>query len=877
MINRKLIYFLFLLIVLSYHNVVAQQIDLSKKITIVVKDEPLKSVLEQISQKGDILFSYSNELIDDKQIVSLIARNQSIQSIFSQLFNELNIDYLFVEKQIILKPAIHDIKKDKQVTVQKFTISGYLKDSETNEVLIGATVRVDGQMLGTVSNAYGFYSLSLPQGNYIIKYSYIGYKSKMLNIKLNKNLNISNSLQLDETDLGMVLITDKESVDILDMSPLKKISLSRSTVRKMPNVGGEPSVVKTLNSIPGISPYGDGSVLFYVRGGNKDQNLIVVDEAPIYNPSHMLGFFSSIAPDAINSISVSKGNFPVQYGGSLSSFIDVRTKDGNMKHFSFQGNISPFTASLSFEGPFAKEKSSYIVTYRTSTLNWLFKQDPADLKMNFYDLHAKFNFKLNRKNRIFFSFYSGADFIKSIKTGYNTFAMSWQNNAGTIRWNHLYSDRFFSNITLYTSKYDYFLYSSVEDDQYWNSMIGNLSLKNDFTFYINPENTMRFGMEINTHYFNPGNQNDEYFEQIVSASGALQTVVYIGNETKLFDKLFFNYSIRGLNWNNTGPAIIYYFNNKYIVQDSTHFPEGIFNTYFNAEPQVEILYALNKTTSFKLSYNHHIQYLNLLSNSVSPFTTLDVWMPAGPNIKPQKSDQYILGFHKKTTEFDFTAEAYYKKMHNQIYYANHANMFLNPLIESELRFGTGTSYGIELFLRKQKGKFTGWLGYSYIRTFRKIKDVNRNQSFPLTYDKPHYITVNLSYTPVNRLLLSLNWVYSSGTRFSSPTGFYYYRGMNVPIYSKKNNSKLPEYHRMDFSADFRLNKRTDSKFKHHILFSIYNLYGRENPVAVNFSKIESDAGAYVIPSDIIAEKSVIPTAIYLFNTVPSLTYRFKFR
>lgn len=278
-----------------------------------------------------------------------------------------------------------------------------------------------------------------------------------------------------------------------------------------------------------------------------------------------------------------------------------------------------------------------------------------------------------------------------------------------------------------------------------------------------------------------------------------------------------------------------------------------------------------------MSYNHHIQYLNLLSNSVSPFTTLDVWMPAGPNIKPQKSDQYILGFHKKTTELDFTAEAYYKKMYNQIDYANHANMFLNPLIESELRFGTATSYGIELFLRKQKGKFTGWLGYSYIRTFCKITDVNRNESYPVSYDKPHYVTLNLSYMPAERLLLSLNWVYSSGTRFSSPTGFYYYRGVNVPIYSEKNNSRLPDYHRMDVSADFRLNKRKDRKFNHHILFSVYNLYGRENPIAVNYNKVETDGGSYVIPVDIISEKRIVPTAIYLFNAVPSLTYRFKFR
>ncbi len=877
MIKRRVLYSVFLLSIIFHSEIISQEVDLSKKISVVAKNKPLKSVLDEISAKGNIYFSYSNQQINDIQNVTVVARKQSIKSIFSNLFSKLGIDFLIVEKQVILKPTVEKNEIATEINPQKYTISGYLKDSETNEVLIGATVQLDGKLLGTVSNAYGFYSLTLPAGNYLLKYSYIGYKSQTISIELLKDLKVSQKLPLDETDLDMVIITDRENVDILEINPLKRIFLQKAMISKTPNIGGEPSVVKTLNSIPGISQHGDGSVLFYVRGGNKDQNLIIVDEAPIYNPSHMLGFFSSVAPDAINSITVNKGNFPVQYGGRLSSFIDIRTKDGNMNNFSFYGNFSPFTASLSIEGPIVKEKSSYIATYRKSTLNWLFNQQPGDLQMDFYDFHVKFNFKLNRKNRLFFSFYSGSDFIESFKTGYNTFAMSWQNFASTIRWNHLYSERFFSNLTIYTSKYDYFLYSSIEDDQYWNSYIGNLSLKNDFTFYINPKNTLRFGFEFNSHFFNPGNQNDEFFEEVVSTSGALQAVLFIGNELKFSDKLSLNYSLRGLNWNNTGPAIIYYYNDHYQVKDSTHFPEGTFHSYFNVEPQIEMLYAFNKSSSFKLGYNHHIQYLNLLSSSVSPFTTLDVWIPAGPNIKPQKSDQYIIGFHKKASEFVFTAEAYYKKMYNQIDYANHANMLLNPLIEGELRFGNAYSYGLELFLNKQKGNFTGWLGYSYIRTFRKILDVNNNEAYPVAYDKPHYITLNLSYKSGVRWLFSMNWIYSSGIRFSSPTGFYYYHGYNVPIYSEKNNSRLPDYHRMDVSASFRLNKETRNKFKHHIIFSLYNLYGRENPISVNFTKIEADQGSFVIPSDIISEREIVPTAIHLFGIVPSLTYRFKFK
>ncbi len=877
MINWKLIYSVFLLSIVFHPKIISQEIDLSKKISIVLKNQPLKSALDQISKKGNIRFSYSNELIDIKQNITIVARKKSIETIFSKLFGELGIDFLIVEKQVILKPIVENSEPATEIKPLKYTISGYLKDNETHEVLIGATVRIDNEPIGTVSNTYGFYSLTLPAGKYLLKYSYIGYESKKIPIDLSKNIKVSQKLALDETDLDVIIVTDRENVDILDINPLKKITLSTAMISKTPNIGGEPSVVKTLNSIPGISSHGDGSVLFYVRGGNKDQNLIIVDEAPIYNPSHLLGFFSSIAPDAINSISINKGNFPVQYGGRLSSFIDVRTKDGNMNNFSFSGNFSPFTASLSLEGPIIKEKSSYITTLRVSTLNWLFQQDPGGLKMNFYDFHTKLNFKLNRKNRLFFSFYSGSDLIESFNTGSNTFAMSWRNFAGTIRWNHLFSDRFFSNLTVYTSKYDYFLYSSIEDNQYWTSYIGNLSLKNDFTFYINPKNTLRFGAELNSHYFNPGNQNDEFYEEVVSSSGALQTVLYLGHEIKLSDKFLVNYSLRGLNWNNTGPTIIYYFDNNYFVRDSTHFGEGIFHSYFNVEPQIELIYALNKSTSFKLAYNHHVQYLNLLSNSVSPFTTLDVWVPAGPNIKPQKSDQYILGFYKKTSEFKFTTEVYYKRMYNQIDYANHASMFLNPLIEGELRFGSAYSYGFEFFVNKQKGNFTGWLGYSYIRTYRNILDVNHNETYPVSYDKPHYITLNLSYKSGLRWLFSMNWVYSSGIRFSSPTGFYNYDGYNVPIYAEKNNSQLPDYHRMDVTASFRLNKNAESKYKHHIIFSLYNLYGRENPISVNFNKIETEQGSFVIPSDIVSESQIVPTAIHLFGVVPSLTYRFKFK
>ncbi len=871
----KKIFIIFVVLFLLGPVVKAQNVDLQQKITLNIRNKTLKEALYEIGKKANVLFSYSNEQIDDSKPVTVIVRNLELKSVLDKLFAGLDIEYTVVEKQIVL--TRQKVTAEKQEYPKKYTISGYLRDSANNEVLIGATVRIAGTNRGTFSNAYGFYSMTLPAGNYRLQYSYIGYQSKTLTVNLNQDIQLSQKLKLDENDLQMVVITDKEHIDILENNPLKIISIPKSTMKKTIGLNGEASVVRTLNSIPGISPYGDGSVLFYVRGGNKDQNLILVDEAPIYNPSHMLGFFSSVDPDAINTIKVSKGNFPVQYGGRLSSLIDVRTKDGNMEHFSFFGNVSPFTGSLGIEGPFVKEKASYRLTLRSSTMNWFFKRQPGDLNMDFYDLHLKLNFKLNRKNRLYFSFYSGSDNVEAFKTGINTYAMAWENIAATIRWNHLYSDRFFSNLTLYTSKYDYFLYTSVENNQYWNSLIGNLSLKNDFSLFVNPESTLRFGFELNTHYFNPGNLNDEYFEEVVSASGAFQTVLYAGFEKKFSGKFSFNANIRGHIWNNSGPATVYSFDENYRVTDTTYYPEGFYHTYFNVEPQIEFLYAAKNNLSYKLSYNHHVQYINMLSNSISPFTSLDVWMPAGPNIKPQSSDQFILGLYKKMSELKISAEVYYKKMYNQIDYANHAGMFLNPYIEGALRFGTANSYGLELFISKSKGKFTGWLGYSYTRTFRKIKDVNNDESFPAVYDKPHYITLNLSYQPVQRWQFNMNWVFTSGIRFSAPTGFYYYRGKNIPVYTEKNNAKLPDYHRMDVSVSYRLNKNPKAKYMHRLMFSVYNLYARENPVSVNFNKIETENGDYVIPSDIIAERRLLPTEIYLFGVVPSISYTFKWR
>ncbi len=870
---------IFLLIIISSFavDISAQNIDLHKKITIVVKNKSLKSVLDEIQNKTGIKFSYNTQLINSKQKLSLIARRKTVEDIFRILFTDLNIEYVAVEKQIVLKkkyaiPNKVIVKNEKPKT---FTISGFIRNEIDGEILIGAGVILRNSFHGTMTNEYGFYSLTLPEGKYVLNYSYIGFEDKYVELNLNSDKNISQNLILDESEIEIVVITEDENVDVFEKSPLKNTKLNNKMITGNVGLAGEADVVKSIQTVPGITSYGDGSVLFNVRGGIKDQNLIMIDDAPVYNPSHLFGFFSAIAPDAVNDMKIYKNNFPVKYGGRLSSLIDIKTKDGNMHKWGFSGKVSQLTGSYTVDGPIKKEKSTLLFNLRNSHINWLLKNTNSSI--NFYDFHIKFSQKFSRKDRLFFSFYKGKDLLKVNVPAFGSSSLSWENNAFSLRWNHLYSDKLFSNTTLHASKYDYFMYYSVENEDYWNSFISNLSLKNDFTYFLNPENRISFGLNINTYFFNPGNLNNDFFGRTVYASNALENVLYIGHDNKINGKINITYGIRLVNWNNTGPTTVFSFNEDFQVSDTIDYPEGVFNTYINIEPQASISYAFSKTAVVKISYDRHIQYLQLLSNSVSPFTTLDVWMPAGPNIKPEKSHQFVAGISKFFSEFNFSSEVYYKTIQNLIDYDDHANMLLNPYIEGELRFGDAYSYGFEFSMQKQKGNFNFYSAYTYSRIFATIEDVNAGNEFPARHDKPHNINLNLSYKTERRWTFNINWIFASGMRFSSPTGFYYYKGYNIPIYAGKNNDQLPDYHRLDVSAKLNLNKKETARFKHDITFSVFNFYNRNNIIAVNFNKVETDEGNFYVPTNLISEQEIISTSKYLLGFMPSVTYSFKFR
>lgn len=863
--------------------------NLSRKITLEVHDVPLGEVIKLIGEKSEILFSYNPRSLPLDRKITFVARKTSVSRILDKVLTENGIDYTISEKQVILKPHHSQapvpgmIEKPQQ---RKFTLSGYIRDKETGEAIIGANIYDKATFQGTTSNAYGFFSLSLPAGSYNITCSFMGYTPFNSPVDLDKNRESVVELEPMPVSIGEVEITTDPEEDALTAGRSGDMRLTSGALKEIPGFAGNLDVVKTLQNVPGILTFGDGSSLYYVRGGNSDQNLLMIDEAPIYNASHLFGFFSALAPNAIRDVVVYKGDFPANYGGRLSSVVDVKAKEGNLKRLGFAGNLGPFTSDLTLEGPIVKEKCSFLFSGRKSNLNWL-QFSPGDKRtynFNFYDLNAKLNTVINSNNRLFLTVFSGSDVFERLnKQINNTFGISWDNLAGTLRWNHIFNNRLFSNTTAYFSRYNYYLDIAKELRNYWNSSISNATLKTDISWFRDPGNTIKAGFEVSSHRINPGNIH--YTDAVIQANlpyiseyQSVECIAYAGNEQRLSPRVIARYGLRMISWNNLGPATVYYFDAMYKVFDKQMIPENrIYKSFLNFEPRLGFRFLLHENITLNASYNHNVQHLQVVSNSTSPFTSLDVWVPAGPNIKPQQADQISLGIDGKFSQgkLAISVEGYYKKMHNQIDYPDHANLLFNPQLEGELRFGTGTAYGVETMLRKSGGKFTGWASYSFSRAMKTIRDVNNGNEFPAAYDRPHNLSVTFSYAAGRRWHLSSHWMYLTGAPFTSPTGFYYSNGYTVPLYDTKHNDRYPDYHRLDLSITFSFS-RPERKFQHALVFTLYNAYGRKNPYSVNFNKVIDDNGNIVVPVNLEGDRELVPTAISVAGTIPSLNYTFSF-
>lgn len=847
--------------------------DVSPRITIQADAISVEDLLKEISRQSGVHFSYNPRSIDAGRRISFSVRNATLEATLDKLAGTIPIGYTVIEDQIVLNRREQEEKRE----TESFTISGFITDGATGESLIGATVQVLGEGRGANTNGFGYYALNLPAGSYTLEYAYLGYAAERIVIDLQAAENRDVGLQTAPLSLPDVIIETPLTAPH-EEARLGRQELRREDLEKLPEFGGESGLIRGLQSLPGLKTHSDGSAFFFVRGGEKDQNMIIIDDAPIYNPAHLFGFYSLVIPDFTKTIHVHKSDIPVRLGDRLSSIVDVRTKDGNLNKFQFSGAFNPLLTRLSLEGPVVRGKSSFFTSLRRSNFQWIYRRNNPDLELNFGDFSFKWNYKINNNNRLFLTVISGGDLLSNLDgAAANRAGVQWNNFAATIRWNHIFGPKLFSNTVLYTGNYQYKLSSTTDA---WHSGIGKLSLKSDFTHYAAANLTTRFGFEIQGYAFNPGKILEgpliDFFPSI-RQDYSRQNVLYYHADLRLGKRWRLGAGIRSSRWENLGPAEFYTFDEQYEPADTVSAGEGVYQKYARMDPRLSLAYEIGRSSSLKLSYGIYHQYVQLISNSTSPFSSFEVWLPSSRNIKPQRAEQVALGYNRYFPKAGLSlgAEFYHKRMANQIDYEPHARTLLNPLVEGELRFGRMRSYGVEVMLRKDRGRLNGWLSYTYSRALRQTDGVNGGREYPAFQDRPHDLSILLNYQLTERISGSAYWTAYTGSAFSSPTGFYRFNNYTAPIYGEKHNDRLPDYRRLDLAFKFVLNKNPGNRYQHSLTFSIYNALAHRNVVDVNFNKILENDRTPVVRANTIGREALVATQTDLVRFLPSLTYKFQ--
>ncbi|MFZ5942447.1 MAG: TonB-dependent receptor [Bacteroidota bacterium] len=755
---------------------------------------------------------------------------------------------------------------------QKVTLSGYVRDAKSGEELIGASLAVMESGSGTISNQYGFYSLSLNPGFYTIVCSYVGYAGISKPVSLGENMVFDFELQESSSTLEEVTVTAEGRNANITRLETGTAQLPIQTIRRIPAFMGEVDVIKAIQMLPGVQATSEGSSGFSVRGGTPDQNLILLDEAPVSNASHLMGFFSVFNNDAIKDVKLYKGDIPAYSGGRLSSLLEVRMKEGNNRNVEVTGGIGTISSRLTVEGPLFDKKASFLLSGRRTYADIFlpFAKDPGirDNSLYFYDLNGKLNFTINENNRLFISAYAGKDVFG------NKFAsMFFGNSTFTLRWNHLFSKKLFSNFTLISSHYFYNLGTpdSEANAFTWYSSLDDQGIKGDFIYYLTPAHTFKFGISSLYHRIAPGlitapGDDNSFSETELPENYALENGVYFSGESE-FGKIFaLRYGLRYSLFSNVGPATVYNYDASYRVTDSLVYSRGdFFNHYGGLEPRIAANLRINGANAIKASYSRTRQYLQMASNSTAG-TPLDIWFPASPNVRPQVSDQVSAGYFRNMLDdrIETSLEVYYKKMDNSIDFADHASLLLNPYLEGELRIGKAWSYGVELYAKYTGEKFTGWISYTRSRTQRLFPEINNGVAYVAPFDKPNDISLVASYQVLPRLALSANWVYSTGIPVTFPTGRYEILGNILPVYTGRNEYRLPDYHRLDLSLTLQGKKKPGRKYYQELNLSVYNAYARKNVWTISFVQDSNN------PDQTYAEMT------YLFSIIPALTYNFNF-
>lgn len=779
------------------------------------------------------------------------------------------------------------------IAQKQYTISGIIVDNTNNETIIGANIIASEIMAGTTSNEYGFYSLTLPEGKHTIVYSYLGYKDVQQTIELKENSKINISLEEEAEQLDEVIVTDTKQASNIKGTEMSVNKLSVKTVKKLPAILGETDVLKTLLQLPGVTNAGEGASGFNVRGGGADQNLILLDEAVVYNSSHVFGFFSVFNSDVIKDLTLYKGGIPSRYGGRGSSVLDIYQKDGNSKEFHANGGIGLISSRLLIEGPIQKDKTSFLVAGRGSYAHLFLKLADNDNSAYFYDINAKVRHQFNDKNNLYVSGYYGRDIFALDSFIFNKYGNSMLN----VRWNHLYTDKLFSNLSAIYSNYFYGIKLDFLNFD-WESGIENYNLKYDFKKYVSNNFKLGFGSNSIYYQFNPGYISPFQGTNTIAARQldkkyAFEQALYIDADHQVSDKLTLTYGLRySLFW-RLGPETISLYNNNQAVNydaptqrysegtpigSKTYSSNAIIDSFNNLEPRLGIAYALNDNTSLKSSYNRMAQYLILVSNTSSP-TPVDIWTPSGNGLQPMIVDQVAAGYFKNLwdSKYSLEIETYYKTIKNSVDYIDGAELIANNNVERVLLYGKGRAYGLEFLFKKNTEKLTGWIAYTISRTEQQTAGrtanevgINNGDWYKNGYDKLHDLSTSLAYDLGKSWVLGVNFVLQTGQPTTFPNGQYAFNPIsaqnmptNVPLYSARNEDNLPTYHHLDFALTYTPQKNKNRKWKKEWVFSIYNVYNRQNAAAITFSQ----SRVYRLNE---------AKRLSIFGIVPSITYNFSF-
>lgn len=770
------------------------------------------------------------------------------------------------------------------VAQEKFTLSGTISEEETGETLIGVNVIIPELQSGTITNEYGFYSITIPNGIYEVYYSSLGFSTKKVNISLTENIKTNLALKTASEELDEVIIrADIEKLNI--RKPQMSLNtLSAGTIKKIPVLLGEADVIKSITLLPGVTNAGEGASGFNVRGGAADQNLILLDEATLYSSSHLFGFFSVFNPDAIKDLTLYKGGIPARYGGRISSVLDIYQKDGNKNQFKASGGIGLVASRLLLEGPVLKDKTTFLIGGRSSYAHLFLPLFDIDSKAYFYDLNTKVSYYLNDDNKLFLSGYFGRD-VFNIN---DSFANTYGNSTLNLRWNHLFSERLFSNLSLIYSDYYYGLELNFVEFQF-DSGIRNFNFKYDFTHFLSENIELQYGLNSIYYKFNPGNvtpttEGSGINPFKLTDKYAFENAVYVDAEIEITDNFVVQAGLRFSTFNRLGQdeLNVYANENPIVYNQSLNIYEKAtpidtisysrsktIKAFNNLEPRLAMAYQLNESSSIKASYNRMAQYIHLISNTTSP-TPFDIYAPSGKYIEPQLADQVALGYFKNFENFSFEVEAYYKEVKNRIDYVDDANLIANNAVEQVILNGKARAYGLEFLLRKTQGKFQGWIAYTLSKSEQRTPGrtslepgIKNGEWYNSAWDRTHDISITTQYEFSKKWAFGANLIYQTGRPTTYPSGQYEYNDFTIPVYEARNSSRLSDFHHLDISATWTPNPDSQKRWKGEWVFSVYNVYGRNNAASISFRE-NTDTG----------QNEAVRLSI--FGVIPAITYNFKF-